>query len=201
MTNNFEQIEKLLEFTEKDTFFFIQIIKRRKENPEMTNGTYIVDNFYVYDKSDLSRQKERIIVQCEKHNARAYINLNKLNAETIALHTLKKITDLIIQKQFKSVKNAYAATCGSHTSEKNKRWIVDIDAEELPYKNEIIEIINDLHSQIKKSNYKIIAEIPTRNGVHIISNPFNLKDFNDRIEKMNIKIDVHKNSPTLLYLG
>ena len=201
MTDNFNQIENLLDFSEKNSFYFIQIIKRRKENPDMTNGTYIIDNFYVYDKAELSRLREKIINQCEKHNARAYINLNKLDLETIALYTLKKITDLLVSKEYKAIKNAYATTCGSHSSEKNKRWIVDIDAEELPFKDKIIEIINDLHIQIKKQNYKIIAEIPTRNGVHIISNPFNLQDFKNKIKELGINIDVHKNSPTLLYLG
>ncbi|NPV12854.1 MAG: hypothetical protein HPY57_13870 [Ignavibacteria bacterium] len=199
MTNNFNKIKELLDFDNKNTFYFIQILKRRKENPEMENGVRVIDNFYIYSIEDLEKYENRIIEICEKNNARAYINVNKLDVERVAMFVMKKVADLIIQKQFKAVKNVYVTVCGQHSSEENKRWIVDIDTNELPYKNEIIRIINELHSKIKKEDYKILAEIPTRSGLHLISNPFNLKEFNNELSKLGIKIDVHKNTPTLLY--
>jgi len=178
--------------------YFIQILKRRKENPEMEKGVRVMDNFYIYSIEDLEKFENRIIEICEKNNARAYINVNKLDIERIALFVMKKVADLIVQNQFKSIKNVYPTVCGQHSSEENKRWIVDIDTNELPYKENIIEIINELHIQTKK-NYKILAEIPTKSGLHLISNPFNLKEFNDKLWKLNIKVDVHKSTPTLLY--
>lgn len=198
MTNNFDIIKQLLDFDSDRVFYFINILKRRKENPEMENGVRVIDNFYIYSIEDLEKYEKRIIEICEKNNARAYINVNKLDVERIAMFTMKKVADLIVQKQFKAIKNVYATVCGQHSSEENKRWIVDIDTNELPYKEKIVEIINELHIQTKK-NYKILAEIPTRSGLHLISNPFNLKEFNDRLAKLNIKVDVHKNTPTLLY--
>ena len=43
---------------------------------------------------------------------------------------------------------------------------------------------------------KIYAYIPTKNGYHIITKPFNLKQFKDKYPD----IDVHKNNPTILYI-
>jgi len=199
MTNNFNKIKELLNFDNENTFFFIQILQRRKENPEMKKGSRVIDNFYIYSKEDLDKLESRIIESTTKYNARAYINLNKLDLENIALHTQKKIIDLMIQKEYKAIKNAYATVCGKHTSEKSKRWIVDIDKNELIFKEEIVNIINELHKLTKKQDYKILAEIPSRTGLHIISNPFNVKIFGDKMLELGIKIDIQKNSPTILY--
>jgi hypothetical protein len=199
MTNNFSKIKELLDFDNENTFYFIQILQRRKENPNMKSGVRIIDNFYLYSVEDLDKLKDKIIETCEKYNARAYINVNKLNLERIALFAMKKTASLIIEKQYKALKNVYASVCGSHTSENSKRWVIDIDTDELKYKSVIVDFINHLHSQNKKTEYKIIAEIPSKTGLHIISNPFNLKFFNDKMQELGIKINVHKNNPTILY--
>lgn len=197
--DNFELIQPLLDFSVQNTFYFVQIIKRRKENPDMDKGTVVLDNFYLYEPGDLFRLKEKIMERCDKHNARAYINLNRLDLEKIALFTQKKIIDLVIQKDFKAVKNAYAVVCGSHTSEKEKRWVVDIDEPELPLKEEIRKIIETLHGEIVDNDYKILAEIPTRTGVHIITNPFNMMKFRTLMQDKKLNITVQKNAPTVLY--
>jgi hypothetical protein len=44
---------------------------------------------------------------------------------------------------------------------------------------------------------KVIAEIPTKNGVHLITRPFNLQEFKETFDgDWDI---IHKNNPTLLY--
>lgn len=197
MINNFTYIPALLDFSEPNTFYFIQILKRRKENPEMKTGVRVIDNFYLYAPEDLEKIKDKIIEQCELHNARAYINVNRLDLERVALFTSKKITELIIQGDYKAVKNAYASVCGSHSSENEKRWVVDIDTKDHDYIMGIIRDIGNLHANIPKSNYKILETLETKNGFHIITNPFNLKVFKD----LHPTIDVHKSSPTILYIA
>lgn len=193
--DNFELIKPLLDFSKPNTFYFIQILKRRKENPDMKNGVQVKDNFYLYTEDDLENIKHKIVESCTIHNARAYINVNRLDLENIALHVSKKVIDLIIQGDYKAIKNAYPAVCGSHTSESNKRWIIDIDTIDGHDYTLIRAMIGMLHAEAK-SNYSIVAELPTKNGRHIIANPFNMKKFADRFPT----IDVHKNSPTILYI-
>jgi hypothetical protein len=200
MRDNFEQIEKLLDWSIPGTFYFVQILKRRKENPEMKTGTAVIDNFYIYNDADLSKLKERIVERCTKHNARAYINLNRLDLEKVAMYTAKQTMDYIIAKDFKSVKNVYATVCGSHHSETDKKWIIDVDEDILPLKEEIIKIVNNLHSEIPQKDYRIIAEIPTRTGVHLLSNPFNMEKFRVEASKILLTVDIQKNSPTVLYI-
>lgn len=202
MRNNFELIEPLLDFTLPNTFYFIQLLKRRKDNPEMKSNESVVDNFYLYNRDDLFRLMPKIIEKCEMNNARAYINVNRLDLEKIALYTQKAIIDCIINKDFRGVKGAYASTCSKYHSEKNKRWIIDIDEDELRHKDEVIEIINKLHQNITKQDYKILAEIPTKSGIHLITEPFEPARFSHIMTVRNMtKIERKENSPTLLYIG
>jgi len=208
--DNFNLVKSLLDFSRESHdagyFYFVQILKRRKDNPEMKTGVSVIDNLYIYSEEDLDKLKEKIIERCQKHNARAYINLNKLDLKKIAMYTVKQSMEYIIQGDYKAVKNAYATACGSHHSEKTKRWVVDLDAEHLERKTEIREIIESLHKEILKNKYQIVAEIPTKSGLHIITNPFNMEKFRKIQTEIStgkddpiLKIDVQKNSPTLLY--
>jgi uncharacterized protein YycO len=99
-------------------------------------------------------------------------------------------------KDFFSVKNAYDSVCGVFQSEIDKRWLIDIDKEDLPIYEEIKAKVIELQSIITNREYKILAELPTKSGMHIITNPFNLDQFN----KVYPNIQIHKNNPVNLYI-
>ena len=84
--------------------------------------------------------------------------------------------------------------------------MVDIDSDVIHLKDEVRQVIEILQREIKGHNYRILAEIPTRSGVHLITNPFNMHLFRKIMaERANssedgyLKIEVQKNSPTILY--
>jgi len=62
--------------------------------------------------------------------------------------------------------------------------------------NKITETIHILHKEEKKKSYKILANIPTRNGYHIVTNPFNRTRFKEILPDVKYE----DNSPTLLYI-
>lgn len=192
MVNNFEQIKELLKFDNDDTFYFIQILKRKKEHPELGNTSYVVKTYYIKSVDDLEFFKPEMICLAEFHNARVCINLNRRSFKQMAFQTLRKITDIIMNEDYKSVKAAYNSVCGVHSSETDKMWILDIDdfesTEDLLFTLRHIEPVGS----------KFIAEIPTKNGVHIITKPFNVETFRTFPEYR--KIDLHKNNPTILYI-
>ncbi len=189
MTNNFEQIKSLLRFDEPDHFYFLQILKRRKDNPDMKRDVSVIDNFFIYQIEDLNKLQDKIINLCESNNARACIRLNVRDAEKIALQTLKITTDCILNKDYKGVKSAYLSACGQYASDKNKKWIVDIDTKEDSVVTEVIEHLLTI------PNMLIYAKISTKNGFHILVSPFNPKLFSDKYPS----IDLHKDNPTILY--
>lgn len=98
-----------------------------------------------------------------------------------------------------------------------KRWVVDIDRQETmfdwtfqTYAQKIRDYITELHAQCnrnsKQGEYKMLAEIKTKNGIHIITNPFNLKEFSKYFEWHKLiqnpepMPDIHKDNPTILYM-
>ena len=195
MVNNLEIIaEELLNFTTEDDFYFLQIIKRKKEHPELGSNSYVVKTYYIKSIEDLNKCMGEIICLCDYHNARAYIDLNKRSFKKIAFHTLKKITDQLLQEDYKSVKNAYNSSCGMYANDPAKKWIIDLDddAANINMINKIVNIIND----IEPVGTKLKAILPTRNGMHLIVSPFNKEKFKREFPA----IDIHTNNPTILYI-
>ena len=101
MINNFEQIKNLLHFENEDIFYHLQILKRKKENPEIGRNSYLIKTYYVTSNEYLDKVKDEIINLCDFNKARAYINLNPRSFEKTAFNTLKKISDIIMNKDYK----------------------------------------------------------------------------------------------------
>ena len=76
MINNFKLIQKNLTFNNERSFYFIQILKRKKENPEMKSDSIAIDNFYIFSVDQLTKVMPHIITKCEENKARAYIKMN-----------------------------------------------------------------------------------------------------------------------------
>lgn len=194
--DNFDLITGMLDFSLANTMYFIQILQRRKDNPEMNKDVRVINNYYIYTHADMVKLKNKIVEDCTKYNARAYINLNRLDTEKIGLYTQKIIADFLINKQYAQIKNAYASACGNHHSESNKKWVVDIDTKDQGFIQSVEEYINHLYTEAKTTN-RMVARIPTKNGVHLICEGFRLDYFAKQFPGMT----VNKNSPTILYIN
>lgn len=192
MINNLEVIKQLLKFESEDDFYFLQILKRKKENPELGSNSLVIKTYYIRSIEHLEKLIPEIISLCTLHNARGCINLNVRSFEKIAFHTLKKVSDIIMNKDFKSVRAAYDSVCGEFGTGKNKSWIIDIDNFDENLDKEIQLTINN----IIPIGMKVLANLPTKNGHHIICTPFDVREFKTKYPD----IDIHKNNPTILYI-
>lgn len=190
MINNIHAITPLLKFDSSDDFYFLQIIKRKKENPEIGSNSIVVKTYYIRSQEQLENMMPEIVAICDFHNARACINLNVRSFEKVAFHTMKKISDIIMNKDYKSVMAAYDYVCGEYGAGKNKSWVIDIDTHDEDFVEEVERNINACPPE----GFKIITQLPTKNGYHLISLPFDLRGFKFP------KIDIHKNNPSILYI-
>lgn len=200
MINNFESLSPLLQFDNPGDCYFVQILKRRKDNPTMERDMEVIDNFFFYSIEDAEKKMPRIIHKCNCENARAYLRVNRRNTEKLALMTAQKILGYIISRDFKAAKNAYLSAAGENHSEPKKRWIIDIDFNEqfppvIGRTNPYGELDRFIHNLQPLGN-KHLAFIPTKNGVHFICTPFNVLEF----RKVYPNIDIHKDNPTILYI-
>lgn len=211
--DNFELLTPLIDFPDKDTFYFLQIMKRRKDNPEMVRGNKIIKTYYLYSPDDLINLKTTIIEQCTLHKARAYLRINKRSLKKVALQSLKRVTELLITEDYKAVKDIYEHVAGEFHSDSVKKWILDFDPEnvkDIPnavnkYK-EFLDSMRDIESKIPKfeeifdKDSKFILEVPTVNGVHLICKPFNLQVLKKNKELLSLgMVDIHKDACEIIY--
>lgn len=204
MINNFELILPLLEFPDKDNFYFVQVLQRKKDHKGTrlggsNNNSRLIKAYYINSPEKLLIHQEEMIKLADLFNARVGINLNPRSYEKTAFQLLQKVSNQMMNKDFYGVRKAYDSVCGNYHSEIDKRWLVDIDNENgydmqarVKY---ITSVIEELQSEITNKDYRILATIPTKNGYHLITNPFNIDAFNKQV----LDVEIHKNNPTLLY--
>jgi hypothetical protein len=198
--NNFDRIRNMLEFPDRDSFYFLQVLKRRKDNPDLGKDMKHIADYYIYSLDQFDELKPRIIAQCDVENARAYFRINRRDAKKVAMQVLKRTVDYIMSEDYRAVKNAFASCAGEFHSDPDKKWIVDVDWKDIPegvdqdeYLNILISKVQELVAQTGRDNTVIM--MPTKNGIHVICRPFNLQKFRDAYEA----IDVHKDNMVILY--
>lgn len=195
MVNNFELIKNYLTFPTENSFYMLQLIKRKKENPDMSKNNEVIHTYYIYSKEDLDELQERIISTCNTENCRAYINVNDLDLERVALNALCETSRLIRDKEYKKIIRVWSAACGATGGSINKVWLLDFDGEEVNMKDEIVNLINSLEPNPGVN--KVRLEVPTKNGLHLMVKPFNIKEFS---KHYNTDDFLHKDNPTILYI-
>lgn len=219
MIDNFEQIETLLSFDDPDLFYHLQIIRRGKDHPNLVAANRTIKTYYIDNNEKLSKIKQEIIDLCEYFGARAYINLAPKSYRKCTMQCISDMAMRAKDGDFKKIYKCWNTVVGYVKSE-DPHWIVDIDIpnnkdskETIYYGNGIVSRIKimDIENYIEYEcepfnashkgsiaiyNSKIYTQIPTKNGYHIITKPFNLKQFKDKYPD----IDVHKNNPTILYI-
>lgn len=227
IVDNFDLIRSLLKFEDKNDFYFLQIIQRKKDGgiiPQCNrnNGYRTIRSYYIRSLEEFDSRIERIKQLCEQNNARAYINLNVRSAKEVALEAAKEYIDLVREDRCYQGHRVYDHVCGITPKMGNKKkWIVDIDDFTKEQVNIICEKICKCRSAFKVTDMRylenlsedlydnIICRIPTAHGVHIITHGFDVERFREILEqttalnltKEQIKeiTTVKKDNPTLLY--
>lgn len=96
--DNFDMVEKMINLSDPDQFYFVQIIKRWKDNKDKgmikkTDGTYHAGGEYgnfanntafkVHSAQELAQLKPQIVAYCDANNARAYVTSNPRSESAI----------------------------------------------------------------------------------------------------------------------
>lgn len=187
--DNFELIKnKVLEFESTDDFYHCMIMQRSKE----VENAHIIKQ-YILREGDIDKLHDKIIEHCVKNNARAYINPNRKSFHDVTLKTIQELTTCVLNNEYSRVQDKFFSACGQLGTKHKKLWIVDIDTKDEEYIDEVANFINSLEPISDES--KIVLRVPTKNGMHLLSTPFNIKKFSEQYKD----IDVHKNTFTLLY--
>ena len=193
--NNFNLFKTFLNFQE-GFFYEVVILQRKKDNPSIINNqsARIIKSYVVENLNYLINKEEEMIKLAEVFNARVYIKPFLYSKEKLGFKILELLSQKFQNKDLDYSNLVVKAT--GNMSPENRLWVIDIDYD-IATEREILYIqtaINDCDP----SGDHIMLKVPTPNGVHLITKPFNTQQFLTK-QDVYYKCEVKKNNPTILY--
>ena len=207
MTDNFNIYKQFI--TEKwaysklpreDSYFVIELIRRGKDNPDMPAANYHFKNYYIRKPEDLDKYKLEIKILCNTLHLRAYASINIKSFKQVSLNTIAELTRRIANNDYRKNYAVFESCSGKYCHPEDKQFVVDLD--DCKVGDEYVYVIEDYIRNCKPVGVdKIITRIPTRSGVHLITKPFDSKQFIDRCKYLRFGETpcIKKNHLTLLY--
>lgn len=215
--DNFEMIKKYMEFESSDDVYFVQVIKRWKDNKDKpgadkwkaagkAKGSYrsggeYLEYYLVHNAEELEDIKSEIIKSCSYNNARAYISINSRNEKESNIY-IQKFKQRVGNPNDPRYKNAEPivygmAKSGSAWKDTRLKVLLDIDTtrdNEVTISGKKVNIWKEVEKRLKGYNIKIAAEYETPSGgLHFIlnnKNNRNLKPFFEGLKDFDGGMDL-----------
>lgn len=183
-----------------DSYFVVELIRRGKDNPDMPAANYHFKNYYIRKPEDLDKYENEIKTLCEVLKLRAYASINIKSFKQVSLNTMAELARRIANNDYWKNYAVFESCSGSYCYPEDKTWVIDLDDCKMDDKK--VKKVYEILVHIKPYNTeKVIIQFPTKSGVHLITRPFDVKEFdlvyggcfNDE------EVDIKKNHLTLLY--
>lgn len=208
IVNNIEKIKDLLVFPKgnSDVYYFIQVIQRRKENPDLPVNEIQRHCVWANSIAELDNRLPRIIAVCEKYNARAYISCIPRSIERFTKECLLELTLRVCTENYDKPWNIQKKVALRRCTAKTKGvipkpyWLLDVDSKD---QDDCVEIENYIGKYTK-----VVKTLDSLNGYHIVIEAFDitkLKDVcvskcrDDYELPMGQKFTLQKDCNTILY--
>lgn len=195
MIDNLDIVKTLLNFDNPGDFYFLLILKRKKDQPEGEKDNHqsvrTIRSYCIHSIEQLEKRYDEIKMLCEIFKARAYIHVQKQNHKDVSLNMMVALAQRIQNGQHEQ-QGLFDSVVGQLKT-LEKRWIIDVDTKD---EIEINAIKFAINKYCRPEGEKVEAVIPTKNGYHLITERFDVMEF----KKHFPEIDIQKKNPTLLYL-
>ena len=196
MIDNFNLIWKILDFKSDDDYYFIELIQRRKDFPEGSNvkSQTCVGSYMIKSRDQFENLENEIKLICRMHNARAYINPSRKSLKRTTVLLAEQLFGMMVQGDCHKLNSRLESAAGLCKPEHDaKLFVVDLDTKDNAAFQKVTNILAMLAT--------VEAVVPTVNGFHFITAPFNCMDFHAECLKAKIYPvpEIKHNSPTLLF--
>ena len=170
--------------------YVVEIISRGKDNPDMPAANRHFKNYYFPCIDKFDRYESEIKNVCDALRMRAYVSVNYKMYDQILMDTAAECAVRSAAHNYGKPYSIYKHCSGKYVNRNDKKFVVDIDEDQMYFFDEIKHHIDD----------KIVLIVPTKTGKHIITTPFNTLSFQQHfINKYGVSPDIKKNHLTLLY--
>lgn len=218
IVDNFDMVKKYMVFKSPDDVYFVQVIKRWKDNQDKpgaakwksegeAKGSYhagaeYLDYYVIHSPQELEAMKNDIIKAASYNNARAYISINsRSEGQTKAFLPTFKSKFRPNDPQYK---NAEAILYGQ--AKEGKAWrnvrprvLLDIDITkdaEVNIRGKKVNVWKEVRDRINNYGLKVAAEYETPSaGLHLIlddKNDKNISKFFDGLKDFDGGVDLKK---------
>lgn len=187
--NNFDIFEKYIKNIENNEYINISIITRNKDGDNSCNR--YIKTYFITSLDYYNFVKDEIIKICDVLCARAYISIAPKNYNNLTKELNLEIATRLYNNEIGKI-HRIIDKCASIVKPKFKYFILDFDynyVNDNERYNNLLNYLKDIKIYEKK--------IPTKNGCHIITEPFNVVEF----RKLFPDIEIKKNWISLLYLN
>ena len=185
----------ILKFENPGDFFYLMVLVRKKDfTTDKSNhqSVRIIKDYCIYSIEQLEEKYEEIKTLAEVFKARVYLGVNRLNDSQVSIRMIKNLAERL-ESGNNNCRNLWSSTVGTLSAQGEKKWVVDIDEDDVNLKQNIINHINELEPLGKN---KVICEIPTKSGIHLVTLPFRLDQYD-----FHGMTDIKKLNPSLLYIS
>lgn len=178
--DNFDLIKPLLKWEKEGQFYYIQLLKRKKDGTtkysNKNNSSRLVNKYCIYNIEQFEEKEKEIKGICDLLKCRAGIHLNKLTDETVTKEAARRFLDAVISENYHT-NGTLESIYGSHITSKEKKVFIDIDTKDEEILNKTISFINSLQP-FDKTN-KVLQILPTYSGFHLVSENFRKDHFTE----------------------
>ena len=172
-----------------DTFLYTEMIDRGQKKGN--NNRRILKTFYHRSQEEFWAQWPGMKQLADIAQVRLMTRLAPRSYKKVGKHFTQLVVEAAMAENWTHMKKLYSSACGLANPVK-KIWLFDVD---------IPDDMSDYFGQYLDDKKLLIEAIPSRKGVHYISKPFNLLEWNP-IEggELPVNVSLHKDNPTNLYI-
>lgn len=200
------QSKRSLDVDQRDCFYVVQLIQRQKDNPNRlyanknlrNNSNRTLQQFQIYSLDDFDLKAPMIVEMAKLYQARVYIELNLKDSKDVFASLMKNMSERFATGNYRHLHRLYNEAVGeTHAmSGMRKTWLVDIDTKDRNFIIELKNYCSTLRGGGAENKCEIFAEVPTKNGIHLITSSFELDKFREKYPD----IDVWKRNPTIMWM-
>lgn len=198
--DNYTELSKFIKFPDTDVFYFLEILKRKKDNPEMKYQVAKIYSKFITKQEAFDRSYEEVKIICNLENARAYLSIVPRSLEKLTKECALEFTRRVCSEVYiASYKIPDEIALINKTVRKDQNiWLLDVD-------DSIEEVLNYIKT---KKDIQLLGQVETFSGIHIFCKPFNYPNiFSDltRLDDDNFKLDsgisfgIKKSALSILY--
>lgn len=206
MTDNFTNFRSFMQLPETeggDAYYVIELVRRGKGCPDLPAANYHFRNYYIDSLAKYDKVQDEIRLLCRTLRLRAYVSVCRKSFRGVTMNAIAEMSHRAALDDFRRPYAIFESCSGKYASKDDKHWVVDIDGDDM-YLAETTAAICETYINLscKPEGDKVILTLPTRSGIHLITRPFDLQEFNRLcIERARFVAvpEVKKNHLTLLF--